>query len=255
MKNATLVKWTAWCSPRKHAKILAIKRDFPTIASEAKCLDIGTSTGGLMYWLKPQGQWTYADISMAALSVAQQLFRGEFATQSAEELIKDKSKTWDMVSLFDSAMYLTDPRGFFQNLGRTQPRLGWLVVSGVEEKSFFGWLRNKAGLKDADHFRHQISCEDFSKILTAAGYRLTKTSWFCGPMLSMIQVMQDRIFAKVSEDGKTDVSTVSRLDKEYSPIVMLPLLVSIVVTKISIFIDKLLPQKWNSGFVIVAQKI
>jgi 2-polyprenyl-3-methyl-5-hydroxy-6-metoxy-1,4-benzoquinol methylase len=190
---------TPECAPRKRAKLVAALSLKPKLPLNAKCLDIGTSNGQLIYFIIENEDWTFVDPDPICLDIAKKILKGNFILAKGASALQDiLENKYQLITLFDIIPYIED-LDVFLKLIRTRLSLdGYLLMTSVShnEKSYMHKLRERYGLNLLRGFKMNYTTKEVQQLLIENNFKINKLSLFSGFFIESFQLVIDMMASK-----------------------------------------------------------
>ncbi len=241
-------------TPRKRLKLRTIIKNFPEVQNNKRCLDIGTSHGGLAYYFSKKGNWCFVDSNQNNLDVASTILNGEFYCQDALSFFKSFNG-FSLITCFDTIMYFDNPDELLKLFFNALLQDGHILVTGTEgdRHNLLIRVREHLGLEKAHQFKIQITGLEMIELLKTAGFTIMVYAPFCGFFTELLQTILDYITSKNRAGQKGLVPDLVENDGQRLP----KYWQLCVINYLSIFcqaIDFLLPVNPKYGYLITARK-
>lgn len=235
--------------PRKYAKSRALEHVVPTIQETWKCLDLGTSHGGLIANLAEKGHWTFVDNDSRNIAFAKQFLTGNFICTDANFFLRQGQK-YDLITCIDTVMYFKDVSDFIKQISASLEQNGCFVISGVQEcpSSLLYRVRNKMKLNDARGFVSNPTKQELEFIFQNEGLTVLVQKEYCGFFAQCLQTLFDFVAKRKYSELVPDFS-----GKKIS---LSPTLAHFgaLITRLVFILDKIFFFLSRNGFFIVVQK-
>lgn len=213
MSESALIR-IAESFPRKRAKTAVLARLLQSTrpGGDAIALDIGTHQGVLAALLNRGFQaypptTTWLDPSSADLEVAKKFVQGNFVTGILEAYLPNQlDAKFDLITSFDSFMYVKEPRSSIREVRRVLKPGGSWVVSGVGTQVsgfWIGKLERALGLSGSSGFLWNPGREEMESVLRESGFEIVRSEEYFGAFSYLLQMALDWLMVK---RGGTDAS-------------------------------------------------
>jgi SAM-dependent methyltransferase len=183
--------------PRKRSRLAALLTIMPPIAPMAKCLDIGTGSGGFALFYTETGDWTFVEPNAQHIAAASKILSGNFVQSDGVTFLRDTAASFDVITTIGTLYYIPDRPVFFALVRERLRQGGHFVVSGddLPASSVFYPLRRALGIIELDGGVADAHSRNVKAELAAAGLQIQRELRSTGVATMTFQTILDAALA------------------------------------------------------------
>jgi SAM-dependent methyltransferase len=202
--------------PRKRSRLAGLLKIMPPIAPKAKCLDIGTGSGGFALFYAETADWTFVEPNGQHIAAANKVLRGNFVQSDGVTFLRDTTAAFDVITTIGTLYYIADRPIFFALVRQRLRQGGHFIVSGddLPASSVFYPLRRALGIIELDGGTPEAQSKKVKAELLAAGLQIQREVRSTGAATMAFQTLLDALLVFWIRAHRRSASSPSRARKD-----------------------------------------